>query len=245
MRQSNVADFYFLKMENFLSQLKVVASSPLALIAYLVLVVGWVIVALAKGRLEVVKNLPEDQRADVLAKEYSHKPRSGLSAEQWIRSRVHLYIWSAFIATLIATIIIIVTALARTDNGSEIKNVEPSPSLVPTPSKTGTPSITPTHSIRPTPMRPLPTPSVSTKPVGSVSTDSQLWSAVKSYVYHSYPVGASIRNVEKQGAADCSSGLTDCRQRVKVDIEDSGNKIRSETKTIRCQRFKGKLQCGE
>jgi hypothetical protein len=82
----------------FLDHLKDVATSPYALIGYTLVVAAWAYVATAQRRLKVVaraiRELPEDDRATVLLKEYNVTPRAGLSAEQWIKSRrdTHLLI---------------------------------------------------------------------------------------------------------------------------------------------------------
>jgi hypothetical protein len=98
-----------------ISGLKVAASSPYALVAYVCLLVIWACVWIAQQRLKriskVIGQLPPEDRAALLTKEYNVLPRSGLSAEQWIRSRKHMLIFYAFLALVVAGVILIAIAL--------------------------------------------------------------------------------------------------------------------------------------
>jgi hypothetical protein len=85
------------------------------LLAYIGLILAWVYVAIAQHRLkrmaQVIKEVPADQRASLLAKEYNVLPKAGLSADQWIRSRKHSLFFFAFLAVLMAVVLIAVIAL--------------------------------------------------------------------------------------------------------------------------------------
>ena len=91
------------KVKDFLHSLSVVADHPLALIGYLAVVLAWLIIGLqsrkSKALFSKVKDLPEGDRLKALELEYRSTPKAGLSAEQWMRSRVHLYIFSGFAIT--------------------------------------------------------------------------------------------------------------------------------------------------
>jgi len=117
----------------FLDNLGVVAKSPYAFLAYLGVVIAWVYVVTAQARLnkiaKVITSLPEKDRAALLAKEYSTFPRSGLTAKEWIRSRIYQQIFLAFIALLIAATVLAIVALTlRHDTekkaGSDVKPAE-------------------------------------------------------------------------------------------------------------------------
>lgn len=99
----------------FFSSLKSAALSPYAFVAYIGLTLAWVYVAVAQHRLKriskVITAVPADQRGPLLAKEYNVFPRSGLSAEDWIRSRKHMLFFLAFLAILIAVVLITVIAM--------------------------------------------------------------------------------------------------------------------------------------
>lgn len=100
---------------DFLSNLNHVATSPLALVAYVAVVGAWVYVAVARHRLTrvagVLKDLPAGQRKDVLIREYATAPRAGLSADQWITSRRHMLFFLGFLAAVICATLVVVVAL--------------------------------------------------------------------------------------------------------------------------------------
>jgi len=59
----------------------------------------------------VITQVPPQERAALLAKEYNVLPRSGLSAEQWIRSRKHTLFFLGFLLLLIAGVVLATVAL--------------------------------------------------------------------------------------------------------------------------------------
>jgi hypothetical protein len=92
------------------SALKTVATSPYAFVAYIVLICvrGYVIVA--QSRLKriagVIKQVAPKDRARLLENEYRTFPRSGLSAEQWIRARrMNLFFLALVVLVLAATVL--------------------------------------------------------------------------------------------------------------------------------------------
>jgi hypothetical protein len=101
---------------SFISGLKTAASTPYAFVAYVCLLTAWVYVGIAQQRLKhiskAIGQVPQKDRAALLAKEYNVLPRSGLSAEQWIRSRKHMLVFLAFLALLVAGVLLIAIALS-------------------------------------------------------------------------------------------------------------------------------------
>ena len=97
----------------FFSGIKSAATSPYALIAYICALAAWVWITIAQYRLKrisaIIAKVPEKERAALLAREYSTFPRTGLSAEQWIRSRKHLLLAYAAFALIIAAAVVAVT----------------------------------------------------------------------------------------------------------------------------------------
>src|SRR6266496_24498 len=100
---------------SFIDGLKTAATSSYAFVAYVCLVSAWVYVAVAQHRLKqvskVIAQVPPESRAALLAKEYNVLPRSGLSAEQWMRSRKHTLLFFACLALMIVALLITVVAL--------------------------------------------------------------------------------------------------------------------------------------
>jgi hypothetical protein len=92
-------------MAPFLNALSQIKGDPLTLVGYVVLVAAWVAIAIsskkARALFRTIKNLPEEDRLKALSLEYRTSPKSGLSAEQWIRSRLHLYLFSGFAITIL------------------------------------------------------------------------------------------------------------------------------------------------
>lgn len=99
----------------FFSSLKTAGTSPYAFAAYIALICAWVYVVVAQYRLKriskIIAEVPAEQRAALLAKEYHVLPRSGLSADQWIRSRKHTLFFFAFLSILVAIVVVVVIAL--------------------------------------------------------------------------------------------------------------------------------------
>jgi len=117
----------------FFSSLKTAALSPYAFVAYVGLILAWAYIALAQHRLKriskVINAVEPDERGALLAKEYSVFPRAGLSAEEWIRSRKHLLFFWAFLAVIIAVVVLTTIALtgkvAVTDDPKETVIADP------------------------------------------------------------------------------------------------------------------------
>jgi hypothetical protein len=115
-------------MAEFLKALTVAARSPLAMVGYLAALTAWLVVALTTKRASLlfrtIRSLSEADRLHAIELEYKTKPRSGLSAEQWIRSRVHLYIFAGFAITcfLLLTLVSYAIWLKAHSSQETIKN---------------------------------------------------------------------------------------------------------------------------
>jgi hypothetical protein len=110
-------------MDTFLTKaiqaLPKIATSPLAMFAYLATVGAYVYVALLgvrhKHLLQHLTMLPEKDRLRALESELGEaRLRSGMAPEQWLRGRIHRYYLLAFLATCITTIVIVALVLYRT-----------------------------------------------------------------------------------------------------------------------------------
>lgn len=104
-------------MPDFLRYLPEAATSPLAFVAYVVVVAAWTYSFVARNRLQTISRLitdiPEAERAEIIRREYNTTPRSGLSAEQWIRVRKQTLLFLSLLATLVAVVAIAAMAQAR------------------------------------------------------------------------------------------------------------------------------------
>lgn len=111
-------------LEKALSALPSVAGSPLAFAAYLAAIVAWVVIAWRVNRnkqlLRNLDKLPERSRLEALRMEMGAvRLKSGLSPEQWIRSRIHLYYFMGFaILALVGTALFTVSAVTAEDPGT-------------------------------------------------------------------------------------------------------------------------------
>ena len=101
--------------QSLISGLETAAKSQYAFVAYICLIAAWVYVVVAQSRLKRISKaislVPAEQRGALLSKEYNVFPRSGLSAEQWIRSRRHTLFFIGFLALVVAALIVIVVAM--------------------------------------------------------------------------------------------------------------------------------------
>ncbi len=93
------------------------ASSPYSLLALLALIGAWAYTATRSRRLaHVTRNmegLSEEKRLEAIKLEYKTVPRSGISAEQWIRSQRQRFYLVGFLGTLVAGVLVTVTVVAH------------------------------------------------------------------------------------------------------------------------------------
>jgi hypothetical protein len=108
----------FTDFDSALDALPAVASSPLAFAAYAIIIAAWVILGLKtrrnKGLLQHLDKFPEYNRLAALEAEIGHVRITGdMTAEQWIRSRIHLYYLIAFAITCLTLIALVAIASVR------------------------------------------------------------------------------------------------------------------------------------
>jgi hypothetical protein len=110
------------EISGFLSNLKAVGASPYAFAAYLAVVAAWVYTTIARHRLGkiagIIKDLPKEDRTQLLLREYSTAPRAGLSPEQWIKSRQHTLLFFAFLSLVLCVTVVVIIALTAPPSGS-------------------------------------------------------------------------------------------------------------------------------
>jgi len=104
------------------------ASNPLALVAYVLAVGAWLVIAWRVRRnrqlLTILKVIPPRERAQLLELEMgAARLAAGLDAESWLRARRHMYYLIAFIVACVAAVV--VAAIAQWSAGSRVL---PSPS---------------------------------------------------------------------------------------------------------------------
>jgi hypothetical protein len=96
---------------SFVEGLKTASTGPYAFASYALLVACWTYLVAKGQRLRVIKKLPESDRTAVLLREYPDYPRSGLSAEQYLRSKRLTMIMIGCIAFLGALTVVSVIAI--------------------------------------------------------------------------------------------------------------------------------------
>jgi hypothetical protein len=104
--------------DTFLKNLPAAATSPYAFVAYLGVVAAWTYITVSQRRLKAIESLPPAQRAARLKDEYKVLPRSGLSAEQWIRSRRHTLLFWGFVIVMVAVVTLGTVAMVITPGES-------------------------------------------------------------------------------------------------------------------------------
>jgi len=125
-----------MEISGFLNNLSHVGGSPYAFAAYIAVVAAWVYATVARHRLskigDLLKDLPPKDRTQLILREYSSAPRSGLSAEQWIKSRQHLLLFLAFLSLVVCLTLIVIIALVGSVAPSRTgdKGTEPIEALV-------------------------------------------------------------------------------------------------------------------
>jgi hypothetical protein len=116
-------------LRSAIAALPTVATHPLAFVAYIVVVLAWLIVALKVKRnnnlLKVLDKLPSEDRLRALQSEMgSVQLAAGLSPEQYLRSRIHLYYFLGFsILCLVGLLIFVVSAVMGQNPPGEPRTV--------------------------------------------------------------------------------------------------------------------------
>src|SRR6266404_4628335 len=93
-------------LKSFLEGLQTVATSPYAFVAYVCLLAGFIYWLVSQIRLKAIARLPAEEQAAVLKKEYNVFPRSGLSGEEWIRSRRQTLTFWGFVVLTVAVVLL-------------------------------------------------------------------------------------------------------------------------------------------
>ncbi|PAU39731.1 hypothetical protein CKF94_01350 [Vibrio coralliilyticus] len=107
-----------MEIEILLQGLSEAAKSPLAFVAYCIVILGWISIAWKESRFKVIaKNLeliPEEQRLEAMKLEYGLEPKDGLSAESYLNLKKKNYLFLAFAITIISALLIVTLAVYRT-----------------------------------------------------------------------------------------------------------------------------------
>ncbi|MGA7317752.1 MAG: hypothetical protein WBX22_27730 [Silvibacterium sp.] len=104
-------------LKSLVSALPTAASSPLAFAAYVLVIAAWLVIALRVKRnrqlLDHLEKLPDSDRLKALQLEMGAvQVRAGLTADQWLRSRLQLYYFLSF--CLVCVVAVVVFAIAMT-----------------------------------------------------------------------------------------------------------------------------------
>lgn len=101
----------------FISAIPAAAASPLALVAYLATLVAWTLVAWRVNRFTVLMNsidkLPEKDRIEAIRVETGRVVPKGMTAEQYLRSRIHSFILVGFFVLCATVAFVASMALIR------------------------------------------------------------------------------------------------------------------------------------
>ncbi|MET4754578.1 hypothetical protein [Bradyrhizobium sp. RT11b] len=101
----------------FLNAIPAAAANPLALIAYLATVVAWTLVAMRVNRFKIlmdrIEKLPEKDRIEAIRIETGRVVPKGMTAEQYLRSRIHLFILIGFLVLCATASFVASMALIR------------------------------------------------------------------------------------------------------------------------------------
>lgn len=111
-------------LRSAISAIPTVATNPLAFVAYIVVIIAWVIIAWRVKRnsnlLKSLDKLPENDRLAALQLEMGTvRLAKGLSPSQYVRSRIHFYYFLGFsILCLVVVIIFVVSAFKGPEIGT-------------------------------------------------------------------------------------------------------------------------------
>jgi hypothetical protein len=98
-------------MQEFLKVLPAAATSPLAFVAYLAVLLAWVTITLQNRRinslLRSIEKFPEKDRKDIIAREMNIILPKNISAEQWLTERRQRYVFIGFLILVVAILAII------------------------------------------------------------------------------------------------------------------------------------------
>lgn len=94
-----------------LKSLPDIATNPLAIVAYLVVVGAWLLSYLRAARFKMllkhISSLPEVDRKTVLATEMNTVIPAAITAEEWLRGKRQFYMMIAYVLTLLAVVLLL------------------------------------------------------------------------------------------------------------------------------------------
>lgn len=106
-----------MELEVLLRGLVETAKSPLAFVAYCIVVIGWALIVWKESRFKTIAKslelLPENQRLEAMRLEYGLEPKDGLSPESFLQLTKRRYIFTAFGLTIVVALLIITLAIYR------------------------------------------------------------------------------------------------------------------------------------
>ena len=106
-----------ISISRFLENFKLVATSPYAFAAYIIVIIVWAILNFKSNRIKtvagIIRNIPEKDRKSVLEKEYGFYLKEGMTAESFLKAQRNSYFFYTVIALLVTIIIITVIALLK------------------------------------------------------------------------------------------------------------------------------------
>ncbi|WP_342724161.1 hypothetical protein AAFG07_34565 [Bradyrhizobium sp. B097] len=101
----------------FLNAIPAAAASPLALIAYLATVLAWTLIAWRVKRFQIlmdkIEKLKEEDRLEAIRIETGRIVPKGMTAEQYLRSRIHFFMFAGFLAFCATAAFVASMALIR------------------------------------------------------------------------------------------------------------------------------------
>jgi hypothetical protein len=100
--------------ERIVTGLPEAVKSPIALIAYVAGVISVVVLAMRVQRhkelLSKIETFPSNQRADLVRSEMGALIPPSVTASDWLRSRIHMYLFVSFMAVLGVIVLLAVLA---------------------------------------------------------------------------------------------------------------------------------------
>lgn len=106
-----------MELQKLLGALPDAATSPYAFVAYVFLVIASAVIAWRvkrnKNLLNVLEKIPPEQRAKLIATEMGTPVPPGMTAEQWLKYKIHQYYLLAFLSILICGTVIFTIAYSN------------------------------------------------------------------------------------------------------------------------------------
>jgi hypothetical protein len=117
-------------IKEFIDNLGEVAGKPYAYAAYVCVLAAWTYITITRLQLKGIQALKPEDRSRVLAARYRVFPKTGLSGDEYIRSRKNeLFFWG-FVVLVVAVVLLGTMTLVKTSQVSGSQNIEPNPSSI-------------------------------------------------------------------------------------------------------------------